>query len=206
MVAITPQDPKKKNTASRTDSKEGDDHMKVDAQNIDDAKQAAEGAVDGEDGDANQDPATGLRNGGDGKKGNLRCAFTNDSPLDKDFYQMLRTKLPTMIWAGSKPPSAPPFLAEDAEISDAWMTQANAFALKMLTVFCPLVSRMDIALGAYDVSHFGIPRALALFDGDDRSEWECLIGTNLGHGRVRRLRRRCVNCELTAFLSYSNTG
>lgn len=175
MVAIKAKDPKKKKAAALATESDGPEDLQDGAPRVVEGEQEVDAAEDA--GHAQDDKAAaGASDSNDGKQRNLRCAFTNDSPLDKDFHQMLRTKLPIPVWAGSKPPTAPPFLGGDAEPSDAWLAQADAFALKMLTVFCPLVSRLDIASGAFDESHFGIPRALATFDGDNRSDWECLIG------------------------------
>ncbi len=110
-----------------------------------------------------------------GCKSSLRCAFTNNSPLTADYFQVLRKKYPIAIWANGSPPCAPPFLEEGQEATDTWLLQADRFALKILTVFSPLVSRLDIDQHGYDESHLGVPRALALYADDMRTDWECLI-------------------------------
>ena len=115
--------------------------------------------------------------GNNGRRQNLRGEFSNNSPLAGQYCQMLHSKFAVPIWAGGSKPQAPPFLPADKAPSADWLKQANHFAVQILTVFCPLVTQFDVASGEYDRIHLGIPRALAQYDDDERTEWQVLIGT-----------------------------
>jgi hypothetical protein len=145
-----------------------------DEQMADDAGVDAPDTVDAADCDAEAElPQAGRK----GRKPNLRGEFSNNSPLAGQHCQMLLAKYAVPIWAGNTAPRAPPFLPPDQAPSEDWLKHANHYAVQILTVFCPLVTQFDVASGAYDRIHLGIPRALAQFDDDERTEWECLIGT-----------------------------